>query len=134
MRAWDVAWVSEKLRQKRYAFSDQEVKHYFPEDAVLAGLFRVVETLYGVRVRPAQAPTWHADASFFAIEDADGALVGQFYLDLYAREAKRGGAWMDDASNRRRVAGGVQTPVAFLTCNFSAPVGRRAGRSSPTTR
>jgi len=125
VRAWDVAWVSEKLRQKRYAFSEEEVKRYFPEDAVLAGLFRVVETLYGVRVRPAQAPTWHADAKFFAIEDAAGALVGQFYLDLYAREAKRGGAWMADARNRRRVAGGVQTPVAFLTCNFSAPVGGR---------
>ncbi len=125
VRAWDVAWVSEKLRQKRYAFSEEEVKRYFPEDAVLAGLFRVVETLYGVRVRPAQAPTWHADAKFFAIEDAEGALVGQFYLDLYAREAKRGGAWMADARNRRRVAGGVQTPVAFLTCNFSAPVGGR---------
>jgi len=76
-------------------------------------------------VRPAQAPTWHADAKFFAIEDAAGALVGQFYLDLYAREAKRGGAWMADARNRRRVDGGVQTPVAFLTCNFSAPVGGR---------
>jgi len=123
--AWDVAWVSEKLRQKRYAFSEEEVKRYFPEDAVLAGLFRVVETLYGVRVRPAQAPTWHADAKFFAIEDAGGALVGQFYLDLYARESKRGGAWMADARNRRRLAGGVQTPVAFLTCNFSAPVGGR---------
>ncbi|MCM2327737.1 MAG: M3 family metallopeptidase [Lysobacter sp.] len=125
VRAWDVAWVSEKLRQKRYAFSEEEVKRYFPEDAVLAGLFRVVETLYGVRVRPAQAPTWHADAKFFAIEDAAGALVGQFYLDLYAREAKRGGAWMADARNRRLVAGGVQTPVAFLTCNFSGPVGGR---------
>jgi oligopeptidase A len=125
IRAWDVAWASEKLRQDRYAFSEQEVKRYFPEDAVLAGLFRVVETLYGVRVRPARAATWHPDARFFAIEDAAGALVGQFYLDLYAREAKRGGAWMDDARNRRRLAAGVQTPVAFLTCNFSAPVGGR---------
>jgi oligopeptidase A len=125
LRAWDVAWASEKLRQDRYAFSEQEVKRYFPEDAVLAGLFRVVETLYGVRVKPAQAATWHPDARFYAIEDAAGALVGQFYLDLYAREAKRGGAWMNDARNRRRVAAGVQTPVAFLTCNFSAPVGGR---------
>ena len=125
IRAWDVAWASEKLRQDRYAFSEQEVKRYFPEDAVLAGLFRVIGTLYGVRVKPAQAATWHPDARFYAIEDASGALVGQFYLDLYAREAKRGGAWMNDARNRRRLEAGVQTPVAFLTCNFSAPVGGR---------
>jgi oligopeptidase A len=125
VRAWDVAWVSEKLRQKRYAFSDDEVKRYFPEDAVLAGLFRVIGTLFGVRVRPAQAQAWHPDVRFFAIEDASGRLVGQFYLDLHARDAKRGGAWMDDARNRRRLGGGVQTPVAFLTCNFSAPVGGR---------
>ena len=123
VRAWDVAWVSEKLRQARYAFSDLEVKRYLPEEAVLGGLFRVIETLYGVRVRPAKAETWHPDVKFFAIEDASGALVGQFYLDLYARDSKRGGAWMDDARNRRRLAGGVQTPVTFLTCNFSSPVG-----------
>ncbi|MGE0357039.1 MAG: M3 family metallopeptidase [Burkholderiales bacterium] len=125
VRAWDVAWASERLRQKRYAFSDEDVRRYFPEDAVLAGLFRVVETLYGVKVRRAEAETWHADVGFYAIEDAMGATLGQFYLDLHAREAKRGGAWMDDARNRRRLAGGVQTPVAFLTCNFSAPVGGR---------
>ena len=123
VHAWDVAWVSEKLRQERYAFSEIEVKRYFPEDAVLAGLFRVIETLYGVRVLPAQAQAWHPDVKFYRLEDASGALVGQFYLDLYAREAKRGGAWMSDARNRRRLASGVQTPVAFLTCNFSAPVG-----------
>jgi len=123
--AWDVAWVSEKLRQKRYAFSENEVKQYFPEDAVLAGLFRVIETLYGVAVKPAKAETWHPDVRFFAIEDAHGALVGQFYLDLYARDGKRSGAWMDDARNRRRLEAGVQTPIAFLTCNFSAPVGGR---------
>jgi oligopeptidase A len=123
VHAWDVPWVSEKLRQKRYAFSDEEVKRYFPEDAVLGGLFRVIETLYGVRVRPAAAETWHPDARFFAIEDGSGVLVGQFYIDLYAREGKRGGAWMDDARNRRRLASGVQTPVAFLTCNFAAPLG-----------
>ncbi len=125
VRAWDVAWVSEKLRQRRYAFSDDEVKRYFPEDAVLAGLFRVIESLYGVRVRRAEAETWHPDVKFYAIEDAAGRLVGQFYLDLYARDAKRGGAWMDGVVNRRRLATGVQTPVAFLTCNFSGPVGGR---------
>jgi oligopeptidase A len=125
VHAWDVAWVSEKLRQKRYAFSENEVKQYFPEDVVLAGLFRVIETLYGLSVKAATAETWHPDARFFCIEDARGDLVGQFYLDLYAREGKQGGAWMDDARNRRRLASRVQTPVAFLTCNFSAPVGGR---------
>jgi oligopeptidase A len=121
VRACDVAYVSEKLRQERYAFSDQEVKRYFPEPAVLCGLFRLVESLYGVRIREATAPTWHPDVRFFEIVDAKGALVGQFYMDLYARDGKRGGAWMDDAVNRRRIGVRVQTPVAFLTCNFAAP-------------
>jgi oligopeptidase A len=125
VHAWDVAWVSEKLRQKRYAFSDDEVKRYFPEDAVLPGLYRVIESLYGVTVREAKADTWHPDARFYEIVGEGGAVVGQFYLDLYAREGKRGGAWMDDAVNRRRRRAGVQTPVAFLTCNFSGPVGGR---------
>ena len=123
VRAWDAAYVGEKLRQRRYAFSDQEVKQYFPENEVLAGMFRVVETLYGVRIRPATAQTWHPAVRFFEIVDAGEHRIGQFYLDLYAREGKRGGAWMDDAVNRRRIGERVQTPVAFLTCNFSAPVG-----------
>ena len=122
LRASDVAYVSEKLRQRRYSFSDQEVKQYFPENDVLAGMFRVVETIYGVRIRPGKAQTWHPSVTFFEIVDATGGLVGQFYLDLYARDSKRGGAWMGDAINRRRLANRVQTPVAFLTCNFSGPV------------
>ncbi|HUQ27984.1 MAG TPA: M3 family metallopeptidase [Usitatibacter sp.] len=122
VRACDVAYVSEKLRQRRYSFSDQEVKQYFPEDEVIAGMFRVVETIYGVRLRPGEAQTWHPSVRFFEIVDATGGLIGQFYLDLYARESKRGGAWMGDAVNRRRLANHVQTPVAFLTCNFSGPV------------
>ena len=122
VRAWDTAYVSEKLRQRRYAFSDQEVKQYFPEDVVLDGMFRVVETIYGLKVRPAEAESYHRDMRFFELTDGSGHRVGQFYLDLYAREHKRGGAWMDDAINRRRLGHRVQTPVAFLTCNFSAPV------------
>ncbi len=122
VQAWDVAYLSEKLREQRYAFSDQDVKKYFPESQVLAGLFRVVETIYGVTMTAASAEAWHVDARFFDVRNQDGSLVGQFYLDLYARDAKRGGAWMDDAINRRRVANGVQHPVAFLTCNFSPPV------------
>jgi oligopeptidase A len=123
LQAWDVAYASEKLRVKRYAFSEQEVKRYFPEDAVLAGLFRLVEALYGLKISPAKAPVWHEDVRFFDVRDSAGALVGQFYIDLYARETKRGGAWMDDARGRRRRGSVVQTPVAYLNCNFSRPVG-----------
>ncbi len=123
LQAWDLAYVSEKLRLKRYAFSDQEVKKYFPEDVVLQGLFRVAETLYGVKIGESKAETWHPQVRFFDIRDAGGGLVGQFYVDLYARDTKRGGAWMDDAITRRRKGAGVQTPVAYLNCNFSSPVG-----------
>ncbi len=121
--AWDVAYASEKLREEKYAFSDQEVKQYFPEAQVLQGLFKVTETIFGVHVKKSHAPVWHADVSFYEIADRDGHLIGQFYLDLYARNGKRGGAWMDEAITRRRKAHGIETPVAFLTCNFSAPVG-----------
>ena len=122
-QAWDVAYVSEKLREEKYAFSDLEVKQYFPEAKVLAGLFKVVETIFGVQVQQAQAPVWHEAASFYDITDQTGALIGQFYLDLYARNNKRGGAWMDEAITRRKTATSVTMPVAYLTCNFSAPVG-----------
>jgi oligopeptidase A len=119
---WDIAYASEKLKARRYVFSEQEVKQYFPEDRVLAGLFRVVETIYAVKIEPAQAPAWHPTVRFFRIRDRDGAIVGEFYLDLYAREGKQSGAWMDDAINRRRLEERVQHPVAYLTCNFSGPV------------
>jgi len=125
LEAWDVAYASEKLRVKRYAFSEQEVKQYFPEQVAVQGLFRVAETLYGIHIRPAEAPRWHEDVRFYEIRDAAGALVGQFYMDLYARDTKRGGAWMDDAITRRRKGAELQTPVAYLTCNFSRPVGNR---------
>ncbi|MGN6388255.1 MAG: M3 family metallopeptidase [Burkholderiaceae bacterium] len=121
LEAWDVAYASEKLRQQRYAFSEQDVKQYFPEPKVIEGLFRVVRRLFSVDIRPDEAPVWNPDVRFFRIE-RDGKLVGQFYLDLYARPGKRGGAWMDDARARRRLGPAVQTPVAYLTCNFSAPV------------
>jgi oligopeptidase A len=123
LQAWDVAYVSEHLRQERYAFSDQEVKQYFPEDKVLPGMFRLVETLFGLSVKPSQAPVWHEAVRFFDVMDAGGKVIGQFYVDLYARNSKRGGAWMDDAVTRRRVVSGIQTPVAYLNCNFSPPVG-----------
>jgi len=123
MQAWDVAYVSEKLRQEQYAFSDQEVKQYFPEHKVLAGLFKVTETIFGVHVRKVDAPVWHADASFYEISNAENQPIAYFYLDLYARNHKRGGAWMDECISRRQHAHGLELPVAYLTCNFSAPVG-----------
>ncbi len=123
IQAWDVAYVSEKLREEKYAFSDLEIKQYFPEAKVMAGLFKVVETIFGVFVKKSNAPTWHKDAHFYEITDHGGKLIGQFYLDLYARNNKRGGAWMDDAITRRIVGDKLTTPVAYLTCNFSAPVG-----------
>ncbi len=131
MQAWDVAYVSEKLREDKYAFSDQEVKQYFPEEKVLAGLFKVVETIFGVFVKKSDAPTWHADAHFYAITRHNGSLVGQFYLDLYARTNKRGGAWMDEAITRRVVGDKLTTPVAYLTCNFSAPLKSEGGLGKP---
>ncbi|MCX8018374.1 MAG: M3 family metallopeptidase, partial [Rhodocyclaceae bacterium] len=100
LESWDVSWASEKLKQARYDFSDDEVKQYFPEPKVLEGLFRCVETLFGVTIQPDSAPAWHPDVRFFRIE-RQGRLVGQFYLDLYARQTKRGGAWMADAIGRR---------------------------------
>jgi oligopeptidase A len=125
LQAWDLAYASEKLRAKRYAFSQQDVKQYFPEAQVLAGLFRLVEALYGVQVREARAPAWHEDVRFFELRGASGALIGQFYADLYARETKRGGAWMDDAIGRRRKGAALQHPVAYLACNFPRPVGAK---------
>ena len=127
---WDLAYASEKLKAIRFAFSEQEIRHYFPEEKVLAGLFRVAERLYGISIRESRAATWHPDVRFFDIADAEGALIGQFYLDIYARRGKQGGAWMDDAINRRRVGERIQHPVAFLTCNLSAPV---AGRPATFT-
>ena len=123
LEAWDIPYASEKLRVSRYAFSEQEVKQYLPETTVVPGMFKLIETLYGLTITPTEAPSWHPDVRFYSIHDASGALVGQFYLDLYARSSKRGGAWMDDAITRKRVASGIQAPVAYLNCNFSAPVG-----------
>ncbi|MFN9388117.1 MAG: M3 family metallopeptidase [Betaproteobacteria bacterium] len=125
LESWDMPFASEKLRQARYAFSEQEVKQYFPEDRVVRGMFQVVETLYGLHIEADTAPLWHPDVRFFRICDGEGRLVGQFYLDLFARSSKRGGAWMDDAMARRRVVSGIQTPVAYLNCNFSPPQGGR---------
>ncbi|HGX92351.1 MAG TPA: oligopeptidase A [Candidatus Tenderia sp.] len=124
LEAWDIPFYSEKLRQHRYAITQEELKPYFPEDRVLAGMFTVVNKLYGIEISEIKGvDVWHEDVRFFEIEDAQGNVRGQFYLDLYARPHKRGGAWMDDCTTRMRMAEGVQVPVAYLTCNFSAPIG-----------
>jgi oligopeptidase A len=122
LQAWDIAYASEKLKQARYAFSDQEVKQYFTEPKVLEGLFHIIETLFEVSIRPDSAPVWHPSVRFFRIERGT-QLVGQFYLDPYARAGKRPGAWMDDVRGRwARPGGGLQTPVAHLVCNFAPPL------------
>ncbi len=125
LESWDVAFVSERLQQERYAFSEQEVREYFPLARVREGLFGLVERLFGLHVVAAAAPAWHPEVSFHEIRDREGARVGQFYLDLFARPGKRGGAWMDDAITRRRRAQGIQTPVAYLNCNFTPPTAGR---------
>ncbi|MEJ2106144.1 MAG: M3 family metallopeptidase [Acidiferrobacteraceae bacterium] len=122
LQAWDVAYYSEKLREQKFAISREALRSYFPVPQVLDGLFAILDRLYGMRVRPVEdAETWHPDVQVHEIEDEDGKLRGRFYLDLYARTNKRSGAWMDDCIARKRLGQGVQLPVAFLVCNFSAP-------------
>lgn len=121
---WDISYASEKLRQSRYAFSEEEVRQYFPLPSVLNGLFSIIKTLFGVEIRPllalAPAPVWHNDVQVFEVRRS-GDTVGHLYLDLYARATKRGGAWMDDSRGRRQLRSRLQKPVALLTCNFAAP-------------
>jgi oligopeptidase A len=124
LEAWDVAYYSEKLREQRYAFSQEEVRPYFPATRVVPGLFAVAERLFGVTIREVGGvDVWHPDVRFYEIRYPAGELRGQFYLDLYARPKKRGGAWMDDCRGRMRHGEHLQTPVAYLTCNFTPPVG-----------
>ena len=120
---WDWTFIGEKLKEARYNFSEQEIKPYFTAPTVMAGLFKIVETLFEVSIRPDSAPVWHPKVEFYRIERA-GQLVGQFYLDPGARSGKRGGAWMDDVRARwlRPDTGVVQTPVAHLVCNFAEGV------------
>ena len=126
LQAWDVPFASERLKEARYAFSDEEVRQYFTLPKVLEGLFRIIETLFEVRIVASSANAWHESVGFYRIE-RDGALVGEFFLDLYARAGKRPGAWMDDARQRwlRADGHGLQTPVAHLVCNFAAPLDGR---------
>ena len=125
LNAWDLPYYSEKLKQEKYTISDEMLRPYFPEDKVLSGLFEVVHRLYGLKIiEQPGIDTWHKDVRYFTITDSADALRGSFYLDLYARAKKRGGAWMDECRVRReKLDGELQLPVAYLTCNFNAPVG-----------
>ncbi|MCW9717147.1 oligopeptidase A [Avibacterium sp. 21-599] len=125
LEPWDIAFYSEKQKQHLYAINDEALRPYFPEDRVLTGLFELIKRLFNIRaVERFDVETWHNDVRFFDLIDSQDQLRGSFYLDLYARENKRGGAWMDDCVGRRRKSDGtIQHPVAYLTCNFNAPVG-----------
>ena len=125
LEPWDITFYSEKQKQHLYAINDEELRPYFPEDRVLSGLFEIIKRLFNIRVSERfDVDTWHKDVRFFDLIDQNDQVRGSFYLDLYAREHKRGGAWMDDCIGRQRhTDGSVQKPVAYLTCNFNAPVG-----------
>ena len=125
LQAWDLAYYSEKLKQSRYAISDEELRPYFPEDKVVAGLFEVVNRLFGLTIKQRDnIDVWHPDVKFYDVFDANNIQRGSFYFDLYARDKKRGGAWMDDCVGRRQLSSDeIQLPVAYLTCNFNGPVG-----------
>jgi oligopeptidase A len=123
LQPWDIPYASEYLKQQRYSFSENELKQYFPLPKVLEGLFRVIQTLFGVKIEAADLPTWHNDVQSFSVKDYSGVIRAYFYLDPYARPGKRGGAWMDDARGRRELSNGeIQVPVAYLVCNFAPPV------------
>jgi oligopeptidase A len=125
LNLWDIAYYSEKQKQDLFDISDEELRPYFPESNVVSGLFELLNRVFGMSVTEREGvDTWHESVRFFDIFDATGTLRGSFYLDLYAREHKRGGAWMDDCRGRRMTESGeLQTPVAYLTCNFNKPVG-----------
>ncbi|HHX2524875.1 M3 family metallopeptidase [Neisseria sp. HMSC064D07] len=129
-QSWDLSYAAEKLRQAKYAFSETEVKKYFPISKVLAGLFTQIKKLYGIELAEKTVPVWHKDVRYFELKQ-DGQTIGGVYMDLYAREGKRGGAWMDGYKGRRRFADGtLQLPTAYLVCNFTPPVGDKEARLS----
>lgn len=125
LEPWDLTYYSEKLRQHTYAITQEELKPYFPETRVIPGMFEVVKRLYGLQIKEVdQVDVWHDDVRFYEIRDDNNNLRGQFYLDLYARAKKRGGAWMDDCIGRRKLDdNSIQIPVAYLTCNLTPPIG-----------
>ena len=124
LQPWDIAYYSEKQKQHLYSISDEQLRPYFPENKAVNGLFEVVKRIYGITAKERKdVDVWHPDVRFFELYDENDELRGSFYLDLYARENKRGGAWMDDCVGQMRKAdGSLQKPVAYLTCNFNRPV------------
>ncbi len=128
LQAWDYAFYSEKLKQHKYQFSEEDLKPYFSDDNVIGGLFEIVKILYGVDIKSAdnKVDVWDKSVRFYQINNSAGEMIGQFYLDLYARENKRGGAWMDECINRYHIDGKTQIPVAYLTCNLTPPIGDEA--------
>jgi oligopeptidase A len=122
LAAWDIAFASERLREARHAFSEQEARRYFRADKVIAGLFNVLHRLYGISILEDSAPVWDEAVRFYRVENQAGSVQGYFYLDLYARSSKRGGAWMDAACHRACTRTGVTLPVAYIVCNFAAPL------------
>ncbi|SUA58567.1 M3 family metallopeptidase [Oligella urethralis] len=126
LEPWDLAYVSERLREKKFAYSDEEVKQYLPEDQVLNGLFTIIEQLFKVKFEVTEAQTWHQDAKVFALKEAD-QLIGYLYTDLHARNAKQSGAWVANERTRQHHQGELITPVVYLTCNFTPPQGAKAG-------
>jgi len=124
LESWDLGYYSEKLRQQAYSLSEEEIKPYFPATKAVPGMFEVVERLYGLSIREVEGvDVWHPDVKFYEIRDKANEIRGYFYLDLYARPKKRGGAWMDECATRRKTEAGTQLPVAFLICNFTPPTG-----------
>ncbi|WP_455209499.1 oligopeptidase A [Kaarinaea lacus] len=124
LQPWDITYYSEKLRQHDYAITQEELKPYFPEPVVLQGLFDIVQRLYGLTIKQVDGvDTWHKNVKFFEINDEQGQLRGKFFIDLYARANKRGGAWMANCIGRKKQDNKIQIPVAYLTCNFSSPIG-----------
>jgi len=126
IEAWDVAYLSEKLKEERFNYSDQEIKNYFPDSKVIEGLFKVVENIYGIYIQEETAEIWHQDVKFYKIVNKSKELIGYFYLDLYARKNKRGGAWMDEAISKFKFPDDKSFPAAYLTCNFSQPLNQDA--------
>ena len=128
LQAWDYAYDSEKLKQHKYQSSEEDLKPYFSDDNVIGGLFEIVKILYGVDIKSAdnKVDVWDKSVRFYQINNSAGEMIGQFYLDLYTRENKRGGAWMDECINRYHIDGKTQIPVAYLTCNLTPPIGDEA--------
>ena len=123
---WDIPYLSEKLKKEKFSITDEEIKQYFSVNNVLQGLFNICKKIYGLNINETKVSTWHEDVKFFEIFNKEKQLVGKFYLDLYARKDKRGGAWMDEAISKYKFMNEEESPVAYLTCNFTPPLNGKA--------